>query len=153
MRRSLTTAVVLVTVAGLAAVPSQAATRKKPKPITGSYTLTLPPDPTKEAGSVTGDPGCSGALPSSKDSHPFTLPAAGTLKVTLDVDDATGRDAVGVDWDLYLMEDGAEAASSDAGTGHETVLMKVRRKTTVTIDACNLTGQPTAKVAYTFTYK
>lgn len=154
MRRSLTTAVAVLTVATLAAVPSQAAVKKKPKPIKGSYTLTLPPDPTKEATSTAGEPGCAGLLPISKDSHAFTLPAAGTLQVKLDVDDQTGANpAAGVDWDLYLMEDGAEAASADGATGNEVALMKVKRKTAITIDACNLTGQPTATVSYVFTYR
>jgi len=153
MRRSLTTAVAVLTVATLAAVPSQAAVKKKPKPIKGSYTLTLPPDPSKEATSLT-DPGCSGLLPISKDSRPFTLPAAGTLQVKLDVADQTGANpAVGVDWDLYLMEDGIEAAAADGATGNEVALLKVKRKTAITIDACNLTGQPTATVSYVFTYR
>lgn len=154
MRRSLTTAVVLVTVATLAAVPSQAAVKKKPKPIKGSYTLTLPPDPSKDATSTAGLEGCSGLLPVSKDSHPFTLPAAGTLVVKLVSDNPTGQTPpAGIDWDLYLMEDGAEAASADSPLGTEEAAMKVKKKTQITIDACNLNGFPNATVSYTFTYR
>jgi hypothetical protein len=153
MRRSLTAAVALLTVAGLAAVPAQAA-KPKPKPIKGSYTLTLPPDPTKEVTSTADMDGCSGLSPVSKDSHPFTIPAAGTLVVKLVGDNPTGQTpAAGLDWDLYLLADGAVEASADGSTGVEEAAIKVKKKTAITIDACNLNGLPGAKVTYTFTYR
>lgn len=155
MRRSLTASVVLLTVAGLVAVPSsQAAVKKKPKPIKGSYTLTLPPDPTKEVTSAAEMDGCSGLVPVSKDSHPFTIPAAGTLVVKLVGDNPTGQTPpAGFDWDLYLLSDGAVEAAADGATGVEEAAMKVKKKTAITIDACNLNGVPGATVSYTFTYR
>ena len=154
MRRTLTTTVAVLALAGLAAgIPAEAA-KKKPKPITGSYTLTLPPDSTKEVTSTAGEDGCSGLLPVSKDSHPFTLPAAGTLVVKLVGDNPTGQTPpAGMDWDLYLLSDGAVEASADGATGTEEAAMKVKKKTAITIDACNLNGLPGATVSYTFTYR
>ena len=154
MRRTLSTAVALLAVAGLAAVPSEAAVKKKPKPLKGSYTVTLPPDPSKDATSTAGEPGCAGLLPISKDSHPFTLPAAGTLVVKLVSDNPTGQQPpAGIDWDLYLMEDGFEASAGDSPAGTEEAAMKVKKKTNITIDVCNLNGFPNATVSYVFTYR
>jgi hypothetical protein len=151
----LTATVVLsaATAAAVAAAPADAAVKKRPKPIKGSYTVTLPPDPTKEATSVTTD-GCSGLIPVSKDSHKFTAPAAGTLKVTLAGQTPDGKPSAALlDWDLYLMQDGGVEAASDGATSFEEVFMKVKKKTAFTFDVCNLDGLPSATVSYVFTYR
>lgn len=51
------------------------------------------------------------------------------------------------------MQDGSEASAADSPAGTEEAAMKVKRKTAITIDACNLNGFPNATVSYTFTYK
>jgi len=154
MNRRLTASVALVAAAAVAVMPVQAATKKKPKPIKGSYTVALPPDPTKEATSSAGIDGCSGLLPVSKDSHPFTAPAAGTLLVKLAPQTPDGKPStIGLDWDLYLLQDGGVEASSDGASSHEEVFVKVRKKTAFAFDVCNLDGLPNATISYVFTYK
>jgi hypothetical protein len=154
MNRRVTASVALVAAAAVAVVPAHAATKKKPKPIKGSYTVQLPPDPTKEATSTAGQDGCSGLIPVSKDSHEFTAPAAGTLQVKLAPQTPDGKpSSLGLDWDLYLLQDGGVEAASDGSSSHEEVFTKVRKKTVFTFDVCNLDGMPTATVSYTFTYK
>ena len=144
MRRLLTGAVALLAVAGVAVVPAQAAAKKKP--ITGSYTVTLVPDPSANVGTV----GCAGALPAGEDRHPFTIPAKGTLKLHLSSQDPTGQ---AFDWDLALLDEGAEVlASSTGATAEEEILMKFKKKERVLFQACNLAGLPTATITYTFTY-
>lgn len=146
MRRPLTAAVAVLTLAGLAAsVPAEAA-KKRPKPITGSYTVTLPPDP---SGNVDGV-GCAGQLPAGEDRHAFTIPAKGTLKLHLSGVDPVGS---GLDWDLGLLDAGGNAiALSTGGTSEEEILQKFKRKEAVLFQACNLTGLPEATITYTFTY-
>jgi hypothetical protein len=154
MNRRLTASVALAAAAvgAVAAIPAEAAVKKKP--IKGTYTVTLPPDATKEATSTAGQDGCSGLLPVSKDSHPFTAPAAGTLKVTLAGQTPDGKPSTALlDWDLYLVQDGSVEASSDGATSFEEVFLKVRRKTAFTFDVCNLDGLPNATINYVFTYK
>jgi hypothetical protein len=145
--------------------PAHAATKKakpkpKPKPLTGSYTLSLPPDPTTEVtGEVPGQaPGCNGVSPLSMDSRTIKLPAKGTLHVVLDSPDPTGTPSVGplqvgTDWDLFTTEaDGSDAGSSHGATSHEETTEKILRATTRTITVCNLLGQPDATVKWIFTY-
>ena len=138
----------------LATMPAEAAVKKKPKPIKGTYSVTLPPDPTKEATSTAGIDGCSGLLPVSKHSRAFTAPAAGTLKVTLAGQTPDGKPSgILLDWDLYVLQDGAVEGSSDSASSHEEVLLRVRKKTVFTFDVCNLDGLPNGTVTYLFTYK
>jgi hypothetical protein len=154
VRLTATIALAAAAAAALAAAPADAAVKKKPKPIKGSYTVTLPPDPTKEATSTAGQDGCSGLLPVSKDSHAFTAPAAGTIKVTLAGQTPDGKPSAALlDWDLYLMQDGGVEAASDGATSFEEVFLKVKKKTAFTFDVCNLDGLPSATINYVFTYK
>lgn len=147
---------VLVTAASLvlagAAVPSYAA-KAKPKPIKGSYTVTLTPDPTKEATSLTTD-GCSGLSPAAVDRHAFTAPAAGTLTVDLVAEDpAKGALPAGFDWDLYTLDASGILNAGDGATGTEQTVDSFKKKTPMTIEVCNLDGLPNATISYTFTYK
>jgi hypothetical protein len=152
---------VLVASALLAAgstAPALAAKPKpKPKPITGSYTVSTTPDPTYEVLSVAGqgEPGCDHLLPSGgNDDHPFTVPAAGTLKVVLDGQDPTpSQSPLRADWDLYVTDPSGVAGESTGGTAHEEIVLGFKKKTAVTFVACNNNGMPSAKVSYTFTYK
>jgi hypothetical protein len=155
MRRPVTAAIALVTCAAFVAMPAEAAKKKaKPKPIKGSYTLNLNPDPTGEGGSLVG-PGCSGLIAQSQDKRPFKIPAKGTFVVTLTspdpILDATGQAVA--DWDLYLLDgEGYEVGASHTATANEEITVKFTKAQRATIWACNLIGQPEAKVTYTFTY-
>lgn len=150
MRRPLTAVVALLTLAAVAAVPAQAATKPKPKPIKGSYELTLLPDVTGELAGLVGE-GCVGVLPPGQDKHPFTVPARGTLRVVLDSEDPTGFGLT--DWDIYLLDaDGSILSAGASGISHEEVAAKFKRKSKVTFWVCNLIGLPFGTVSYTFTY-
>jgi hypothetical protein len=147
-RRPLAAVAALAALA-VAVVPAQAAT-KKPKPIKGSYELTLPPDPTGQTAAVLGE-GCTGVVPPSQDKHPFTVPARGRFDIVLDSPDPTGAGVT--DWDLYLLDaDGAIVSSSTSEFSHEQLSLKLKKKQGLTIWVCNLLGQPSGTVRYTFTY-
>jgi len=81
------------------------------------------------------------------DSHPFTVPAKGTLVVSLENM---------FDWSLALRDtSGADLATSDGSlpTSKESLEFPFKKKTQVVFDACNFLGEPSVKVTYTFTYK
>jgi hypothetical protein len=153
VNRRLTSCAALLAVAALSAVPAQAATKKKPKPIKGTYHLTTNPNPTVE---VTGfvNEGCDQTVPGGADNHPFTIPAAGTLTVVLEGADPTGGGApAGPDWDLFILDsDGSILDESGTAGSREETTDRFKKKQTVTIQACNLMGIPDATVSYTFTY-
>ena len=150
--------VAVLTVAAVTALPAHAATKPKPKPIKGSYAVTKYPDPTPELfGQI--DKSQCGLLPTGTDNHAFKIPAAGKLKVVLDSPDPTGTPSagplgsVGTDWDLYLLDsEGAVIDSSHSGTSHEETTDKFKKAGKITIQVCNLVGEPNATVSYTFTY-
>lgn len=147
-------AIALAAAVSVGVVPAHAAV-KKPKPITGSYPLTLLPDPTPEAtNEVPGHEGC-GVLPQSQDKHAFAVPAAGTLQVTLTSPDPTGgKQLAGLDWDLYILDStGAILDSSAGATANEATVTKLKKKQGLTFWVCNLIGEPSGKVSYAFTYK
>ena len=152
MSRRPVVALALLVAAAASTVPAHAAA-KKPKPIKGSYTVTLLPDPTPNATNLVGKDGC-GVLASGQDKHPFTVPAKGTLNVVLDsVNPVPDNPAGGTDWDLYVLDsDGAIMDSSTGGTAHETTTDKFKKKSSVTFWVCNLAGAPSGTVSYTFTY-
>ena len=155
MNRRLALSLTVITVGLVATLPSEAARPKpKPKPIKGSYSVMLPPDPSKEATSTLEMPGCSGLSPASVNHRAFTAPAAGTLVVKLLGGDPTnGKAGAGFDWDLYVMDRQGELSAGDGATSQETAVATFKRRTTVSIDVCNLNGLPEAKISYTFTYK
>ena len=147
-RRLVVTAAVAASAVAL--VPAHAATKPKPKPIKKSYPVHLLPDPTLEATGQLGD-GCSGASPAGVDNRTIKIPARGTLKVVLDSPDPTGQGLT--DWDLWLIDsDGSVYDGSHGGTSHEEVVDKFKKAQSITIQVCNLIGQPDATVSYVFTY-
>jgi hypothetical protein len=131
-------------------LPAHAATKKKP--ITKTYTATAAtPDPSNEAG--TNDYGvCAQNVPGSFDKRTFKAPAAGKLKVTV-------SGIIG-DWDLLITnaEDSEVGNSGSGGYGTpvapstEATSVKIKKKGTYHIIACNWAGGPTATVKYVFTY-
>ena len=135
----------------IAASSAGAATHKKPKPLKvkkGSYSVTAAPDPTMEATGAAGME-CLNIDPASADNHPLALPGKGLLKIVLDSPDPTkGK----MDWDLHLLDaNGDIIASSNGGTAHEEI-DQPNLSGKVTIRACNLLGEPTATVNWSFLY-
>ena len=148
MRRRTVLATALLATAAMGTVPSHAAPTKKP--ITGSYSVTLMPDPSNDVTNAAGKDGCTGASPQGRNSHPFTVPGAGTLKVVLDSPDPTGKGVT--DWDLYVLDsDGTIVDKGDGATSHEETLDKLKKKTSLTFVVCNGAGSPNATITYTFT--
>ena len=143
-RTALSTALVGLLIAG-AASPSLAATKKKPKPIRGTYTAQALPDPSS-TNPTTNEP-CKPNLPTGIFSKAFKVPAAGTLHVEL---------ANQLDWSIAVRDtDGSDEASSDGmlPTDKEMVDVPFKRGRMVSIDTCNFSGEPAVTVNYVFTYK
>ena len=152
MRRRivLTTTSAIAGCALVAASAASAAPAKKPKMKVkkGGYTVTAVPDPTMDATAVAGKE-CFNIDPASADNHPLTLPGTGLIKIVLDSPDP-GKNKM--DWDLHLLDaKGNIIASSNGPTAHEEIDMP-GVKGHVVIRSCNLAGEPTATVNWTFTY-
>ena len=139
LRTAAVTSLVAVAAAGTL-TPALAAPAKKP--ITKTYTATAPtPDPTPIAGDI-----CDPLLPGSKHEEKFTVPAAGTLKVTMVQE---------LDWALAMLDaSGKRLAESDGGTptDKEAMQVKFKKKTDVVIRSCNFAGTPTYEITYVFTF-
>lgn len=139
MRTRLVLATLPVALLSVAVAPSFAA----PKKIEKSYTASATPDPSSNAT----DP-CEPLTPSAMHKTEVTIPAAGRFAVTM-----TGF--LG-DWDLCVYGKGGDMIGSSTGSVDattETVDVKIKKATTVTIVAQNGGGSPTASVKYVFTYK
>ena len=153
MRRGivLTSTAVLASATLLAASAASAAPAKKSKTKVkkGNYTVTALPDPTMDATAQAGME-CFNIDPASVDNHPLSLPGTGLLKIVLDSPDPTGSK---MDWDLHLLDSkGNIIASSNGPTSHEEIDMP-GVKGNVVIRSCNLAGEPTATVNWTFNYR
>ncbi len=121
----------------------------KARQIAKSYTATAAiPDPLGNSLDILI---CEGPVPGSKHVTTIKLPAEGTMKVELTAFDG--------DWDLLLRSTTTKKALAASAKVQpvegpiETVLISVVRATTIDIVACNWAGGPTAKVAWTFTYR
>jgi len=140
-RTALSAGLAALLVAG-AAAPSVAATKKKPKPIKGSFVATGLPDPTPIAGTT-----CEPTLPTSKTEKAFTVPARGVLHIELENT---------LDWSVsVLTTDGEMLGCADGGTPTDIEMTDVsfKKKTKVILRAANFAGEPTVTVNYVFTYK
>lgn len=134
-------------VAGIAAPSIAAPPKKKPKPITGSFTAQAVPDPTNN--NVRGV--CEGLLNEggnvSRFDKPFTVPARGVLHFeTLNT----------LDWALAVLTEDGEVlgeADGDAPDVKEQTDVTFKRKTKVLLRVCNFAGEPTVTAKYKFTYK
>lgn len=137
LRTVAVTSLVAVAAAG-ALAPASAA----PKSITKTWTATAPtPDPTPIAGDI-----CDPVLPGSKHEEKFTVPAAGTLKVTMVQE---------LDWALAMIDgSGKRLAESDGAgpTDKESMQVKFKKKTDVVIRSCNFAGTATSAMTAVFTF-
>lgn len=128
---------------GVVAAPSLAAPKSKPKPISKTYTASALPDPTSNNVGEACEPQVN---PLAIHSEAFKVPAAGTLVVKL---------ANQLDWLVAIRQNGAVVAEADGASPEvvESVSVKFKKATTISIDTCNFAGEPSIQVSYTFTYK
>lgn len=146
------TLAVLAAVAVGSSTPSLAA-KRKPAPIKGTYSVTLPPDPTANVLTTAGQAGNCGLNPAAQNKHAFTVPAAGVLKLTIDAQDPKPGTPYVFDWDIYLLDAaGDNLADGNSSEAHEEIAQKFKKGQQVTFLACNLNGVPNATVGFTFTY-
>ena len=137
MRTRLVLAALPVALIGVTAATSLAA----PKEMKGSFDAAGSPDPT-----ATGFEVCQGLNPASRFEVPLKIPVPGKIKV-----DLTGFQG---DWDLTIEDKTGAILSQSAGfveATTETVTVKIKKKSEITIVACNFAGGPTAKGSYVFT--
>jgi hypothetical protein len=152
--RPLLTALTLAALVAGVGSSTFASAATKHKVVKGSYQVTTTPDPTMDVTVQVGME-CENVLPTAIDLHPLTVPAAGTLHVVLDsADPGRGPSQLGTDWDLYILDSAGGVKDSSTGpTAHEETTDVFTGKKNITIKTCNITGEPTATVSWTFTYK
>jgi hypothetical protein len=143
-------ALALVPLVALGASAGVASAAPKPKPIKKSYQATAgTPDPTPITGATGGN--CSPTLDTAKHEAPFDMPWAGTLQV-----DLNGFQG---DWALAILDSkGNKIADHDNDVTEpidspSKIVLKVKKKATLTIRACNFAGGPTATVTILATPK
>jgi hypothetical protein len=134
-----------------AVAPASAAVRR-PKPITGSYSLTLAPDP--DATEAVGCEGKARQQGVNVDTRAIKVAGPGTLVVKV-----TGFSG---DWDTAVASGSgsrvAEGGGTSTGDGApataavETLKYKNKKAQTLNLIVCNFLGSPNATVSYTFTY-
>lgn len=115
--------------------------------VKGSWTATATPNPT--GNNPAGDSFCAPTGPVGRATQELTVPGAGSLEVSLNNK---------LDWSGDVREKGsdevlAQADSSGLPTDVETMSVTFKKKTTVILGACNLEGEPSITVTYTFTPK
>lgn len=153
MKKSLVVATAAVALVGVGAHSPASAAKPKKKPITKSYSMTLPPlpDPLPSGTSCTREAVAGQFFHDEK----LTTTGAGTLTVEL-----TGFAG---DWDITVFDAdglvGQGDGTSTGGTGvpatngKDTFVASWKKGTTITVRSCNFAGSPQAKGSYTFTYK
>jgi hypothetical protein len=155
-RRQVLSTLTIVTVVAGVGTSTLASAATKHKVIKGSYSVTALPDPTIEANFAAGnDTGCTGVVPTAENKHALAIPAAGVLDVVLDSPSPARAPAgYGTDWDLHILDaKGNDIGSSTSSTSHEETINAFKGKINITIDVCNLNGEPNATVTWSFTYK
>jgi hypothetical protein len=114
--------------------------------VKGSWTASATPDPTGDTPGGTAK--CEPVTPSGKATQEFTVPGPGSLEVTLNNQ---------LDWsgDIREKSSGEVLADADGGTPTdlETMSATFKKKTVVVMGACNLEGEPSLNVTYTFVPK
>ncbi|MBC7374684.1 MAG: hypothetical protein H7323_11910 [Frankiales bacterium] len=135
MRSRLVLAVVPVVLLAVTVAPSLAAS--KAKPFSKTYEASAPVPAAELA--------CDGTAPMARDLEEIKIPAAGTVKV--DLSGFLG------DWDLQVLANGKQLGVSQEVqplTEGESVAVKVKKATTLVINACNYNGGSTGTVAVSF---
>jgi hypothetical protein len=141
-RRVAAAASLLVLAAG-AYAPALAA----PKAFSGTYTVSLLPDPSPNAFHTAGKGNCFNINPAAVDKHALSVPRAGKLDVVLDSPDPTGSGKT--DWDLFVTDSAGETiGEGSGGTSHEETSITFKSAAGITVIVCNLAGQPSGTVTY-----
>ena len=139
------TAVVAGLVAVTAAGSLSPAFAGGPKPFKGTWSAAATPDPTGD--SPAGSMKCDPVTPTGRATTTVKIPGPGVLTVALNNS---------LDWSGDLRDKSGDVLSdSDGGspTDAESLFAKFKKATTVTIGACNLEGEPSINVTYSFTPK
>jgi hypothetical protein len=114
--------------------------------VKGSWTATATPNPT--GNNPTGNNYCDPTGGVGRATTDFTVPGPGTLEIAYNNT---------LDWSGDLREKASNEilAQSDGGTPNtaEAVEARFKKKTVVTIGACNLEGEPSINVTWVFTPK
>lgn len=114
--------------------------------VKGSWTAAANPDPTGDTPGGTAK--CEPVTPTGRATQEFTVPGPGSLEVTLNN---------ALDWSGDIREKGSDEVLADADGGTptdlETMSATFKKKTVVIMGACNLEGEPSVNVTYTFTPK
>lgn len=136
VRPALTAAVVAVVAVGSF---SPALAGPAPKEIKGSWTANaFPPEPTRGGH-------CDTRIPQARATYNFLVPGPGTLTMELHNK---------LDWsaDLRAAKDGDVLIESDGSlpTSSEGAVFKFTKKTAIIMGACNLGGEPSLVVTYSF---
>jgi hypothetical protein len=114
--------------------------------VKGSWTATASPNPT--GNNPAGDSYCAPTGPVGRATMDFTVPGPGTLEVSLNNT---------LDWSGDIRDKASDEIEGQADGGSptdaEVMSASFKKKTVVTIGACNLEGEPSVNVTYTFTPK
>ena len=141
--RRIPLALALVAAVAATATPGLAAPKPKPKPISQEVPFT-DATPDYSGWAIGPDSHCAGVLP-REEAYEFKAPAAGSLKVS--ISGFTGE------WALDLRDaKGNVLAETDELGGFESLTIKLRKPTVVSIAPCNLAGTPEALISLVFTY-
>jgi hypothetical protein len=148
VNRSLVLVLALVAGATIATTPASAAKKPpKPKPFKGSQSFTdTTPDPT--ASVPGGYAGCDSSLPAQYPREAgiqVKIPAAGKFKVDLNNV---------LDWAVDIRDSKGNVLSSSDGDQPQVVegtSTRIKKAGTYTIVPCNLGGEPTVTVSWSYT--
>jgi hypothetical protein len=148
VRRAAPLALVALTVLG-ATHAEAAKPKKKPKPITKSYSVTALPHPYPPSG-----PSCSDSAEGVSE-HREEIKVTGPGKLVVTVTGFTG------DWDSGLydkngnnlqMGQGSDTPNTSTDPAEEVLKYPSKKAQTLYLDVCNFIGSPTAQVKYVYTY-
>jgi hypothetical protein len=144
------TAAAIGLVALVAAAPAEAATKKKKKPITQTYTVQAVPYPNPAA-----TQSCDEVPAQAVNQRMLTVTGPG--KLTVEVSGFTG------DWDVAVFSSTGAFLSEGSGTAADDVppntdgkteklSYKSRKAQKLRVDVCNFLGSPNATVKLVYTY-
>jgi hypothetical protein len=152
MRRPAVLGLALLVAAGVAALPADAAPKKKPAPIKKTVQMSLLPVPDPPDSSLADS--CTRAQLENVSIHSEKLVTKGAGLLTATVTGFTG------DWDITVTDDAGDTLATGSGTttpnasaGTDTVTLKLKKKATLYVHYCNFVGTPQATGSYVFTYK